>query len=139
MLLASNILHVFLTPPTLPGVPLVWFHVCPLGSYTLSSPAFKGVTSGMSFKHTCPPPCYPRYMCFKYSLSIFNWKVKNLHLMKGNFQYIKTKRLTDNIARQSCIGQAYKVVQTQSNSLPDPVEQCTGPSRTAYIIRVQQK
>ena len=31
-------------------------------SYTLSSPAFKGVTHGMSFKHSSPPLCYPWYM-----------------------------------------------------------------------------
>ena len=31
-------------------------------TYTLSSPAFEGVTRRMSFKHTSPPPCYPRYM-----------------------------------------------------------------------------
>ena len=30
--------------------------------YTLSSPAFKGVTIRMSFKHTFPPLCYPWYM-----------------------------------------------------------------------------
>ena len=41
---------------------------CPIGSvlcvpfYTLSSPAFKGVTCGMSFKHTSPLPCYRWYM-----------------------------------------------------------------------------
>ena len=31
-------------------------------SYTLSYPAFKGVTRGMSFKHTFPPHCCPWYM-----------------------------------------------------------------------------
>ena len=31
-------------------------------SYTLCSPAFKGVTRRMSLKHTSPPPCYPWYM-----------------------------------------------------------------------------
>ena len=43
------VLYVFLTPPLLPGVRLARFHVCPLK--TLSSTAFKGVTSRMSFKH----------------------------------------------------------------------------------------
>ena len=31
-------------------------------SYTLSSPAFKGVICGISFKHNSPPLCYPWYM-----------------------------------------------------------------------------
>ena len=35
-------------------------------SYTLCSPAFKGVTRGMNFKHTSPPLCYPWYTLFRY-------------------------------------------------------------------------
>ena len=38
-----------------------WLVHC-VPSYTLSSPAFKGVTRGMSLKHTSPPLCYPRDM-----------------------------------------------------------------------------
>ena len=52
-------------PTSPPRSPIGWFPCVP--SNTLSSPRFKGVTRGMSFKHTSPPPCYPwlfeEYIC----------------------------------------------------------------------------
>ena len=47
-------------------------------SYTLSSLAFKGVTHGMSFKHTFPPLCYPWYMQQTFvavDTTYFSWKI----------------------------------------------------------------
>ena len=58
----SNFLcSVCFSNPTSPPWSSSWSVRCLL-SYTLSYSTFKGVTHGMSFKHTSPPLCYPSYM-----------------------------------------------------------------------------
>ena len=47
--------------PTSPPRSFIGLVPC-VPSYTLISPVFKGVTRGMSFKHTSPPLSYPWYM-----------------------------------------------------------------------------
>ena len=53
----DSVFYVFLAPPPFLGV-FIGLVQC-VSSYTLSSPAFKGVTSGMNFKHTFPLPVAP--------------------------------------------------------------------------------
>ena len=52
------VLYVFLTPPALPGVPVVRFHVWQ--AYSLSSLAFKRVTQGSAVKTQIPSPLLPQ-------------------------------------------------------------------------------
>ena len=49
-----SLLYVFLTPPALPRVHVIWFPV--QQTYSLSSPAFKRVTSEAPLKHSSPLP-----------------------------------------------------------------------------------
>ena len=48
---------IYITPPR---SPFSWVLCVP--SYILTSPMFKGVNRGMSFKHTSPFLCFPWYM-----------------------------------------------------------------------------